>query len=60
MARMKEGKDRALNEYWPHLRDNVSSETFKITMRDGAEIDIRAYTPKAKSPLTGERPVVYT
>jgi hypothetical protein len=60
MKRMGYFKDQALKTYWPQLTESVSIENIRIPMRDGAEVDMRVYTPKKEVSLVRSRQVVYS
>jgi predicted acyl esterase len=56
---MNMAKERSLTQFWPQLREEVETENIKITMRDGAQIPLRIYTPKNSKIEFGKRKVVF-
>ncbi|KAL5610614.1 hypothetical protein FOBRF1_006731 [Fusarium oxysporum] len=45
MGRMKEGKDKALDTVWKHLKENVQVENIRIPLRDGHLAELRIFKP---------------
>ena len=56
---MNMAKERSLTQFWPQLREEVETENIRITMRDGAQVPLRIYTPNNSKIEFGKRKVVF-
>lgn len=58
MGKMKEGKDRALDTMWKHLKEDVQVQNIQIPLRDGHLAELRILKPVSLG--SGSLPVYYS